>query len=359
MVQASELDEWQAQPRGASPWLLILFILLTIGGLVGCYFLYTKWAEAQKVTDLLTESVKGNVEGPLTAAQAKYKVDPTSPERYGKEFWSVVKTYVQKGTLHDPFAKLVGWGSREELLKLVTSATDLRAMFENLQTQNRNLESQVSLLQKQFQKASADLQSTQDTMERQRKELQSKINQRLAELAKLQQDHREAIKRQREATDKVEVRREATQAKIDGLKVQVDKERAKGEAEAAKLRAEIEKLKAQLAKLQEFEKDKPGPDGKILQVNLGLKFGVINLGEAASVEKGEKFEVYEMTGGGNVKQVKGEVVVRVVKPNTSQVAVTRQLNPLNPIIAGDLLKRVKLRRKYEIEERAKLRKQGQ
>lgn len=354
MVQASELDEWQVQPRGASPWLLVIFILLTIGGLVGCYFLYTKWAEAQKITDLLKGSARESVEEPLSAAQVKYKVDPMSQARYGKEFWSLAKSYVIKGTKYDAFAKLVGWGSREELLKLVTSATDLRAMFENLNTQNSNLQSQVNLLQKQFQKASTDLQAARDTMERQRKELQSKINQRLAELAKLQQEHRAAIKRQRDATDRLEKERQGIQSKVDGLKVQADKERQKGEATAEKLRTEIEERKKKIAKLEEFEKEKPGPDGKILQVNLGLKFGVINIGEEDTVERGERFEVYEMTGGGNVKQVKGEVVVKVVKSKTSQVAVTKQLNPLNPIISGDLLKRIKLRRKHGIKERAKL-----
>lgn len=354
MADASELEQWQVQSRGISPWLLVIFIVLTVGGLLGCYFLYTKWIEAQKVTDSLKASVSANVEKPLRDAQIKVKVSPSSPEKYGKEFFAIAKQVLDKGTKYDAFKKLVGWSSREELLKRVTSATDLRAVFENLTTANSSLKSQVGTLQKELATARADLKTAKETAESTRRDLQANINRRLAELARLKEAHGKSLSGERRRSDQIEGERGKVRGAVDGLKAEMERVKKAKAAEASKFEAKIVKLKKEIEKLKEFEPELPGPDGRLLTVNLGLRFAVVNIGEKDQVEKGEKFEVFELTRGG-AKRVKGQAIVRTVKAKVSHVGILKQTDPGNPIIAGDMIKRVKPRRKYEIGKRAEMR----
>ena len=118
--------------------------------------------------------------------------------------------------------------------------------------------------------------------------------------------------------------------------------------------AETKAKEQEIAKLAEVEPVKPGPDGKIMQANNGLRFAVINIGERDTVEKGEGFKVYEIGKGGK-ETVKGEVKVRSVRSRTSTVDIVREDDPLNPIISGDYVKRLKPRRKHAIKVRAERR----
>ena len=174
MADDMDMSEWQVQTRGVSPWLLVLFIVLTIGGLLGCYFLYTKWAAAEKITKTIQKHVADKAEKPLKEAQIpeKLKVSPTSPVKYEKEFWNVVKQYLERGAKYDDLVKTVGWTGRDELVKLLSSASELESLFgiknltsttdvrsacEAVGTSNRSLQSQLSTLQKQLAKTLGDV----------------------------------------------------------------------------------------------------------------------------------------------------------------------------------------------------------
>lgn len=76
--------------------------------------------------------------------------------------------------------------------------------------------------------------------------------------------------------------------------------------------------------------------GKIMQANNALKLAVINIGDRDGVQKGRLFTVYEVGKGGE-RTVKGETMVRSVRSRTSTVDIKKESDPLNPIIAGDLV----------------------
>ena len=371
MADDMDMSEWQVQTRGVSPWLLVLFIVLTIGGLLGCYFLYTKFAEAEKVTKTVLKHVKEKAEQPLKDAQIpeKLKVSPSSPVKYEKEFWNVVKEYLEWGAKYRPFAKTVGWPEEtapEDVVKLLSSASELEALFgvENLTsttdlraacaaagTKLRSLQAQRATLQTELQRSLADVEATKTLMENQRKEQQSKINELLASLRKVQDERNQQRAQLQKLADQQHKRFQDEAKKVVGITNKaVQSEKALGSAQ----KRHENTLKAkdqQIAKLEQVEPVKPGPDGKIMRVGSSMPFAVINIGERNTVEKGEVFKVFEKRKGGK-ETIKGEVKVRAVKSRTSSVDSISEDDPLNPIIAGDYIKRLKPRRLHGIKVRA-------
>ena len=354
MANASDLEHWQLQSRGTSPWLVAIFIVLAAFGGTVCYLLYAKTVAAERQIASLNKFIKADILQPLREAGTEIK--PGS--KYGKKFFKATEQFIREGVRHRAYAELVGWGTRKEILdamgadRAYQGATDLRDYHRRLSQTNSQHRTELTRLQTELQKARDGLKQIERQTKQLSQDLQKQITAKVAELDRLKRGHSRELDGLRGQGDSLEQAR--VRGEIDGQRNQLAEAKAVRLEEAEKFKVEIAKLTREVERLQEIEAKLPGSDGRILKVDNRMAFAVIDIGERDTVEVGERFAVYELTKAGG-KRPKGEAIVRSADEKTSRVGITKVTSALNPILAGDFVKRKVLRRKYEIEARAKRR----
>lgn len=102
--------------------------------------------------------------------------------------------------------------------------------------------------------------------------------------------------------------------------------------EIRSLQNRLEKLQAQVFKEDSLEGLEP--DGELQYVLAQTGKGWINLGKVDHLTKGVRFRVFQTVKGGK-KIAKGSVEVQKVDEDMSEVRIIEELDPLNPIVAGD------------------------
>ncbi len=109
--------------------------------------------------------------------------------------------------------------------------------------------------------------------------------------------------------------------------------------EQMRTKNETARLEQELQHLQQREalvRDVTRTAGKIVFADRYAKYAYIDLGSDASLREGMKFVVYRL-GKGGVRQDKGEVEVKHIYDDQTQVSITRQNAEYDPIIEGDLI----------------------
>ena len=357
MENVLDLDQdlWRVRPMGWSPLWLVLFIVLTLGSLVGAYFLYTNLANAQKEADTLVGLVRDHMEMPLRESGV-----PVSPEgEYGPDFFELVRRYVHKGATIEDYVEKVGWIRKREgdqetremeqqregerrgrIVKLTEQTTTLQALIESLMTANSRLQDNIKKLQEDHEQAKGREEAAKVQSEALRKTLQTRLHRLLAEIAKLQTELKRAENRLKVKAADLATARDTVQDKIDTLNKGLSSEKRLQASADKKFKADVAKLERLIKSLKQIKPEQPGPDGRILEVDLATKFAVIDIGQREGVPNGAVYDVIEVTRAGALR-TKGQIMVRSVQAKQSHATITKQNNPRNPVIVGDLIKKPK------------------
>ncbi len=359
MPNASDLATYEEETRGAPPWVFVVFLVLMVLGAGACYFFYVNLLAARRETASVYGFVKKDIIEPLRANGVKV----STAGRPGPGFFSDAEGLLRKGVEHEKLSPFVGWDTRAQVEKVlaerkdVVGAASLRVLAAELEKLLNNKRQTIVKLHQDIKAAEQKVRQARVQMERTRSALLRQIAEKMKELERLKQKHTRRVFQLRASADNMEKARRQVASQIDGLRLQLKKAKEERLAEAKKFEEQIAKLQEQIKKLEELEPRPDGPDGHIAQVNNRLGYAMIDIGDKDTVEVGEHFEVYEKTKDGG-RRLKGEVVVQSVDKNISRVGIVKTKDPLNPILKGDLLRRKKLRRKYEIEVRAKRRREA-
>jgi len=176
---------------------------------------------------------------------------------------------------------------------------------------------------------------------------------------KNEQDNQGVIAKLKEEKDALQQRIQELELKyedLDGkakareteLQGQVDKERDLRVESEVKLKRtinfkdnEIKSLLSRLERLQtqvfqEQSIETLEPDAKILYVLNAAGKAWIDLGRADHLTKGLRFRVFQTVKGGK-RIVKGSVEVTAIDDKMSEMRIVEELDPLNPIVAGDFV----------------------
>jgi hypothetical protein len=112
--------------------------------------------------------------------------------------------------------------------------------------------------------------------------------------------------------------------------------------EVARLRSDLLKAGQDVVKAKErrHEREMPvGPDGEVLAVTDAQDIVVLNRGKDKHMVVGLNFDVYDFVKGA-LRRKKGTVVVIDVSENTARARVIERLNPMVPIVQGDLFESI-------------------
>ncbi len=162
-------------------------------------------------------------------------------------------------------------------------------------------------------------------------EKDSTISQKTKEYSDLQAS---AANREQELTAEVNTLKDNIRASEDALRQEQEARRE----EVAGLRSNLQSREQEVVKLkfrQSVRENPIGPDGEILAVTSGQDVVVLNRGKDKHMMPGLSFEVYDY-GKGSVQRPKGSIVVIEVGDNTSKARVMGLVNPMLPIVQGDL-----------------------
>ncbi|MBM4045434.1 MAG: hypothetical protein FJ279_09985 [Planctomycetes bacterium] len=331
--------------RGGSPIALIIFIILTVAGIAGCYFLYVPWQDATKSLRILQDDIQANIEQPLKEKGVQFRLQDKRQYggvMYGKDFFETANKALRSGLKYDNLLLLVGWPDEEEVKKKLDStekkSPHLASLIQYYENEIRELRTGLAQAQRSREAAEKERQVALDAKEKTRKDKQAEIDAAQRELTKLRQDHDAAVAKLKKEVETVDKQRQDIKGKLDAQ----ENARQAAEAKLTPLNDEIGKLKK---RIQDLEKPvvkrvvKEERQGRVLETNLASSLVYIDLGKADNVEEGARFRVYEVGEGGKEK-TKGEIEVKRVNPTTSTAGVVQQ-NRLNPIIKGDHVARCK------------------
>ena len=149
-------------------------------------------AAAQEAEPDIPALIAQNIEEPMQRAQVKLP-EPAGQGRYGKEFFDVVRAYLDKGLKHDAYAALVGYATERELKTAVGNAATLRDAVDQVKARNREFKTRADQLAKDLVKAQNDTKSSKRTAEDIRRRLQTRINGLIKDMARLKQRHRNEV----------------------------------------------------------------------------------------------------------------------------------------------------------------------
>ncbi len=336
MASDSDQELWRVRPRGVSIWLLVLSIVTSIGGIVGAVFLYKNMAIAQKDADKVSGMVRQYMEMPLREMGVHVVPDPDP----GEFFFSLAKRYIVLGSRLPAYQRVVGWNTKEEVLAAAekADATDVRSMIRIMDAKIAAARAELVEQSIELDGARAAVKHATGQSEALRKALQKRLTSLLREITdiKRQQDSSEAVLQRKKAA--LAKARSEVQDKIDGLKKAIAKEKNLKASAIKKFKAQIAKLDQQIKQLKRVPPEKPGPAGNVLDVDLGIRFAVLNIGKNDGVRKGAEYDVFEYGKAGQ-KQYKGRLKIRSVDSSMSQATIVDLKDPRNPIISGDVLER--------------------
>jgi hypothetical protein len=112
--------------------------------------------------------------------------------------------------------------------------------------------------------------------------------------------------------------------------------------EVAGLRSELQKAAQDVVKAKDrkFDREVPvGPDGEVLAVTDAQDIVVLNRGKDKHMMVGLNFDVYDFVKG-SLRRKKGTVVVIDVGANTARARVIDRMNPMVPLVQGDLFESI-------------------
>ncbi|MGQ9589034.1 MAG: BRCT domain-containing protein [Planctomycetota bacterium] len=251
-----------------------------------------EWGSAAKLKDhFLQEELKGKVEKAVNDALAVLQESP--------------RTYTY---LAEPFG-------------------DLQSLFEKL-IQSRD----KALAEREAEKAV----QVQNKQEAERT------------IAKLREDKEASVKQIRDLESRYEDLDNRANAREADLRSQLEQLRLERDQQVTELRRalnfrdnEIRSLQAKIAKMQEQVRKEEDiatieKDGTIQHVLASQGKAWIDLGRADRISKGMRFRVFQTVKGGK-RIAKGTVEVQKVDERMSEVRITEESDPLNPIVAGDMI----------------------
>jgi NAD-dependent DNA ligase len=132
------------------------------------------------------------------------------------------------------------------------------------------------------------------------------------------------------------------QLKVRESENALEEEKKARKTEVTGLKAELTKAAQDVVKAKDrkLEREVPiGPDGEVLAVTDAQDMVVLNRGKDKHMMAGLTFDVYEYVKGA-VARKKAVVVVIGVDATTSRARVLELLNPMVPIVKGDLFESV-------------------
>lgn len=336
MASDSDQELWRVRPKGVSIWLLASVIAAASGGIVGAIFLYKNMALAQKDADKIAGMVRQYMEMPLREMGVHVAPDPNP----GEFFFSLVKRYVVLGSRLPAYQRVVGWNTKEDVLAEAekADATDVRSMIRIMDAKIAAARAELAEQTVALGRARAAVTHASDQSKALSRTLQKRLTSLLREITdiKRQQDSSEAVLQRKKAA--LAKARSEVQNKIDGLKKAIAKEKNLKASAAKKFKAQIAKLDQQIKQLKRVPPPKPGPAGNVLNVDLGVRLAVLNIGKNDGVRKGTEYDVFEYGKAGQ-KQYKGRLKIRSVDSSMSQATIVDLKDPRNPIISGDVLER--------------------
>jgi len=373
---------------GESPIALIIFIITTVAGAAGCFFLYSAY-NAKKTA---LESIESNIDFAIasrlersddTREEILKRID-NSPEaltRYGDEFFTLVARVTDYGVKYIQLAKLCGWPA-ETAAPYIDENNEVHegdvALFlqrpenqpaESLRQLIRMRDAKIAQLTSTLNETRQKLELAQDALNKEREVREQQVQQ----LQKQITDLKNALAAKDQEMKKMQA----------DLKAQIDKEHqaalqaldqlTKGKEELDKQRKELVKMideaigmiRTQLERRGRRPKTPPPlPDatiaerfqvvaslvkeglapsavaeekgemiGRVLRIDYDTGYAYISLGEIDGVRKGELFTIYEQGRAGR-KIIKALVEIVDVEETVSTAGVLES-DPRNPVIRGD------------------------
>ena len=363
-----------------SPVALIIFIVTTVGALIGCYFLYNAWQAEEMSRNALDRNIREGVYKKLldageTGMDSSFNIPESGGlrTRYGDEFFAkYVDRLTTKGVNYGKLCEIVGWNENAALADgegSIRSFID-EGSYDTLRDMLKDLQKQVADTKQELARVKTDLGDTQSKLAKEKgnaQQAQAGFKKQIGELQKTVGVKDEQIK-------KVEA---DAKTKVDGAHkeaVAANETLAKGKEE---LKAEVAKLETKLndalgkvqnildtrgirsgveippdASLeQRFEainsllvraltptkttEKMRDHDGKILETVPEIGRAYVSVGKIDGAKKGTIYTVYGIGKGGmRIPKAKCEVIK---VDNTFSTVGILEHNPRDPILPGDIV----------------------
>lgn len=167
-------------------------------------------------------------------------------------------------------------------------------------------------------------------------------------IAKLREDKDQAIRQIRDLESRYEDLDNRATARETDLRSQLEQLRLERDQQVTELKRtlnfkenEIRSLQGKIAKMQEQVQREEDiatieKDGTIQHVLASQGKAWIDLGRVDRIAKGMRFRVFQTVKGGK-RIAKGTVEVQKVDERMSEVRIVEETDPLNPIVAGDMI----------------------
>lgn len=312
---------WQA---GAVNTMVVVIMFVALLGVLGMW--YVAYSDISRFQDLAAdaESEKGDIEsrfdGALTDHQDLSDLvgfnDPTNPTSKSdvtalQAEIDAIKAAVGTAAGSATTLQDVTGALRQSYQSNVSALNQAKADFARELAARQAAEANINTVQSNFQGQLAQL-NQQLSDEQQRSASQATSDQtRIDDLTSQQQDA--------DATA-----RQAQQALAD---LQVDARRAQATADAT--------IKTLAIRREVQEPD--APDGEVLSVGDGGAVAFIDIGGAAGLKRGTRFEVLRPGKAGTLS-ARGSVEVRDVMDGMAMVGLLGEADPYDPMLPGDLVR---------------------
>ncbi|MBI1851860.1 MAG: hypothetical protein HYR85_16100 [Planctomycetes bacterium] len=306
-------------------WWVIVLVILTVAASV---LAFTQFQESEKRMEEITR-LKDEI---------KNKWDPENVKRatdiqhlFQKSGWSG-----EAGTSADTVVKLMD--DRLTALKqkfpsqITASDSTIEAALKGVETAYDEVSNRLKDTTSALSVAQADAEKAKEAT----RKVGTDKDQEIAKLnASVKEEQDRGARNQQTSTQTIEgLRNRITELEGVVQKADTDRKKEKNDLENKVLAAQA-KIE-QINDRNKMIRERDVPDGKIIDASPTSGLAWIDVGARNGLVRGTRFQVFEV-GRGNEKKSKGWIEVRELRDATALCGITETKDPMEPIVAGDLI----------------------
>jgi NAD-dependent DNA ligase len=306
-------------------WWVIVLVILTVAASV---LAFTQFQESEKRGEEITR-LQGEIKNKWDPEKVKMATD--IQHLFQATGWSG-----DAGTTAETVIKLAG--DRVTAMKqkfpthITGSESTLEAALKGVEAAYDETANRLKDTQAALEVAQADAEKAKDAT----RKVGTDKDQEIAKLnTSIKEEQDRGARNQQTSTQTIEgLRNRITELEGEKQKVETDRKKERNDLENKVLaaQAKIEQINDRNKMIREHDV----PDGKVIDASKTSGLAWIDVGARHGLVRGTRFQVFDLGRGGE-KRPKGWIEVRELRDGTALCGITDVRDPMDPIVAGDLI----------------------